>query len=482
MNVKSDFYYMVYEFLDALWRRRYLFCVTVAIIPVCALIVGVMMPKKYEATTSILVYESALLNPFLKDLAYSTELKKRITGLNVFINSPKVLEEVAIASNIINENSNPQAIEKVTESLAKSLSIKMLGSNVVSIKLTSNQPTDMVTVLTQVRNMFVARLLAPRTSSIKSSEEFLNQQIVKQSRKLSQAEEDYAIFKKNNAENLPSNSKLYSDQLQKVLIKINENATLLAGAQAELSTIRNNLVNANPLLGHLELELITTKADYEKLRVKYTEEHSKIKKLKRKIRALEEQKNQVVNEIKRLSNKGVKQYWNIALVSSTSSEQSKYQPLLVEQLQNLQRASSKVERIQNETAILKKQVIMIRNKIAGISLFEKRLNELKREVEVNQELYQKLKKRLVMASVTGDLGKFEQNNLVKVIELPQIPTKPTNKPLILFLIAGIVGGIMMGIGLVIVIEFLDGTVRQARVIENYTGVPVLCRIPRTILN
>jgi len=125
---------------------------------------------------------------------------------------------------------------------------------------------------------------------------------------------------------------------------------------------------------------------------------------------------------------------------------------------------------------------MIRNKIAGISLFEKRLNELKREVEVNQELYQKLKKRLVMASVTGDLGKFEQNNLVKVIEPPRIPTKPTNKPLFLFLIAGIVGGIMMGIGLVIVVEFLDGTVRQARVIENYTGVPVLCRIPRTILS
>lgn len=482
MVIKTDFYYILYDMLDALWRRRYLVCVTLLIMPLCATFVGSMLPKKYQATTSILVYESALLNPFLKDLAYSTQLKKRITGLNVFINSPTVLKQVAIDSGLVPTDASAYRVQEVAEKLAKSLSIKLLGSNVVSIKLTSSSPEKMVDILTQVRKTFITRLLAPQISSIQSSEKFLTEQIKKQATRLSRAEEQYALYKKNHAEHLPSNTTLYAQQLQKILIRINENETNLAGAEAEVATIRKNLLDSNPLVGHLEMELIKYKANYERLRTKYTSEHSQVKHVQRKIASLNRQKSIILAQIEKLSKEDIKQFWDIAITSTTSLTAEKYQPLLIEQLQNLQQANAKVNRIKKETAILVKQVVKTRKKIAGISLFEKQLNELKRDVEVNQELYQKLKKRLAMASVTGDLGKFEQDKLVKVIELPQVPSKPVNKPLIVFFILGVFGALAMGGGLVVLLEVLDNTVRQAKQVEQYTGVPVLCRVSKLNLD
>ena len=82
-----------------------------------------------------------------------------------------------------------------------------------------------------------------------------------------------------------------------------------------------------------------------------------------------------------------------------------------------------------------------------------------------------------MARVTGSLGSFESDKRVRVIDQPFTPTKPSNLPTIVFAIAGLFGGLFMGIGLAMVAEFTDHTIRRREQVERLLGAPMLARIP-----
>ena len=60
---------------------------------------------------------------------------------------------------------------------------------------------------------------------------------------------------------------------------------------------------------------------------------------------------------------------------------------------------------------------------------------------------------------------------------PQDPTISTSPPRILFVIAGIVAGLAIGIGLAIIAELLDQRVRTSSDFSGIANVPVLGRLP-----
>ncbi|MGR5541535.1 hypothetical protein ACPV5V_23585, partial [Vibrio campbellii] len=61
---------------------------------------------------------------------------------------------------------------------------------------------------------------------------------------------------------------------------------------------------------------------------------------------------------------------------------------------------------------------------------------------------------------------------------PYTPSTPSNLPTIIFVIAGLFGGIAMGIGISIIIELFDSTIRNASDIENLTDIPVITSLPK----
>jgi len=64
-----------------------------------------------------------------------------------------------------------------------------------------------------------------------------------------------------------------------------------------------------------------------------------------------------------------------------------------------------------------------------------------------------------------------------VIDKPFAPSKPSNYPLWLFLLAGIVGGLGLGCGLALVAELADASLRRSDQLAALIKAPVLSRIP-----
>jgi uncharacterized protein involved in exopolysaccharide biosynthesis len=171
------------------------------------------------------------------------------------------------------------------------------------------------------------------------------------------------------------------------------------------------------------------------------------------------------------------QLWDIAS-SSQLSELSDLQPLLVTQLHSLQLVRSRFESLKEETRSLTGMISDLEQEAHHFGDTAKTMYRLERDAQIKRQLYDELIQRYEMAQLTGSLGIFEQNKRVKVIDLPFTPSRPSNLPIIVFVVLGLICGAGLGVGIATLIELLDSSVRSVSEIETITGSQVITTIPR----
>lgn len=102
-----------------------------------------------------------------------------------------------------------------------------------------------------------------------------------------------------------------------------------------------------------------------------------------------------------------------------------------------------------------------------------RYNILQRELDTNRTLYDGLLQRYREIGIAGGVG----TNNVSVVDRAEQPVNPVApRPLINLALAGLLG-LMVGAGVVFILEFLDESLKTPIDIENKLGLPLLGSIP-----
>lgn len=102
-------------------------------------------------------------------------------------------------------------------------------------------------------------------------------------------------------------------------------------------------------------------------------------------------------------------------------------------------------------------------------------NILKREADTNRQLYDGLLQRLKEVSVAGGVG----TNNISVVDKAQIPQTMYKPVLKLNLAIACILGLLGGVGLALLFEYLDDTFKQPSDVERVLGVPVMGLIPES---
>ncbi len=105
------------------------------------------------------------------------------------------------------------------------------------------------------------------------------------------------------------------------------------------------------------------------------------------------------------------------------------------------------------------------------------LDELERTYEIIDTQYNAAEQRLASAQ-TGDLIETRsRGQRISVIEQPNIPSVPTKPNRVRIAAAGGVLGIAAGLGLILLLEFLNGAVRRPEDLERRFGISPFVTIP-----
>lgn len=461
--------------LNSAWRQRYVIVVPILILPFVGYFIGKVAPTNYVSHTSMLIQETAKMNPFLEDIAVSTMLKERLNALSTLLKSRHVLTAVAKEHGLIDDSMAPAERDYIISKLSSSLTVTQPGKDFLKISLTAPNPTGMKELLESISEHFIEQLLAPERSSIEDSSEFLKIHIEKRREELDIAENELADFKNRYASVTPEMQSQALGRLASLKQSYAEKKAELAGVERSLGSLDQQLSKTNPVVGKIEDQIIEIRSQLTLLKAKYTESHSAVQGKERELRRLENERS-ILLQMEQ-PNISSDQLWDIAS-SNKLKDLGEVQPLLVTQLQSLQLVRGRYESLTEETKSLKEMIARLEQEANRFGDNAKTMHRLVRNAEIKRQLYDELIQRYEMAQLTGSLGVFEQNKRVKIIDLPYTPSRPANLPAIVFVIAGLVAGIGLGAGVAILIELFDSSIRRKEEIEVITNAPVITHIPR----
>jgi len=140
---------------------------------------------------------------------------------------------------------------------------------------------------------------------------------------------------------------------------------------------------------------------------------------------------------------------------------------VVKGLQSGYEAALKSERLLEASVEKQKQVTLKTNEDSI------QYNILKREVDINRELYAGLLQR--MKEITVSAGLDSTN--IQVIDRAKIPRAPYRPRKQFNVLLGVVLGLSMGVGLAFFSEYLDNTLNTVEEVEDAFGLPILGVVP-----
>ncbi|WP_298441727.1 hypothetical protein [uncultured Ferrimonas sp.] len=403
---------------------------------------GELGDNRYRSHTVMLLQESALANPFLKDMSVAVQLKQRLSGLRALLGSRQLLQEVAEHSGLIDATSSEAEAAMVRAKLRDAVSMEVMGDSLVRLQVIWPQAALAQTILTSFSVSFQRRLMAPGQRAVEDSQRFLQVQLQRQEQSLNEVEQQLASFKQQNAALLPDLLGANNLALLEAETKIRQQRIAIEGAQSRLLSVKNQLASASPLMGEIEQRIVRTQTELAQLKGRYTPRHSAVKAVQARLSQLQSEKQRLLNAKPYDLEQHLDNLWQLASTIDSSEGQT---PILVSQLRQLQQAQNQLAGLQSELELLQQHRQRIGERMSQSAAVERKLAELERLALGRRELYQELLVRYEKARVTSELGMFEAPNKIQVIDAPNYPSRSLELPWFINVLFGLAGGLALGI-------------------------------------
>jgi hypothetical protein len=132
---------------------------------------------------------------------------------------------------------------------------------------------------------------------------------------------------------------------------------------------------------------------------------------------------------------------------------------------------------QAQIGLLKAQIAQDETRVAAMPAAQRLLAEKMRDYTVLKEQYEKLLAHREEAQIKSALDKTTARSMLSPIGVVAAEPSTSRVKLILMLVGGLAAGIGFGLGMVMLKEWTDPTVRYGWDVENAVGVPVLASLP-----
>jgi len=470
----TPFASMVPALLSEGRRRRLTMGVLFAIIALAALITGMLWPKKYEASTTILAQESSIISPLMEGAAQATANKNRASIARDVIFSRKVMSEILEAGGWM--ATHPSALEqdRIIEGIKSRTKVQMERDNLITISYADSNARRTYTVTRQFAQLFISESLASKQRESRDAYEFINSQVEAYRKKLTDAEDKLKAYRDANDDARPGSeadtnariSQLRS-QIETARMDLMERrsqegslASQLSG-ESEVSTVQT--VN-----GIYQTQMADLQGQLDKLLLTYTEEYPDVIRIRHQMQDL---RQQMAQEDQR------KAAAQLSGTPTTLDSHVQFNPAYQQirtQLANTRASTAAASaRLSASESMLQTEL----QRSARIANSENVVAELTRDYNVNRDVYQDLLKRRENARVSMNLD-AEQRGLTFLIQNPaMLPLMPSGLRFMHFSLAGLALALGVPIGLLFGLVKLDPRVRSVERLEQTTGLAVLASIP-----
>jgi polysaccharide chain length determinant protein (PEP-CTERM system associated) len=408
------------------------------------------------------------------------DLNQRLATMKQQILSRTRLEPIIQDFGLYKKDQEKLPMEELVGRLRKTITVTLVESmtetrNQVpgfTVTVVSDNPRLAQQICTQVTSMFIEESAKTMEQLTTNTTDFITRQLAQAKVKLDEQDSKLATFKRQFMGSLPEDEAANLNLLNGLNTQLEATTQALSRAQQEkafaesmlsqqLAAWQSTTTEKSPLT--LEMQLNDLQNQLVSMEARYTEDYPDVIKLK--------------NNIAQLKRK-------IADTHTADAQRPAAAPKDAIEPPNIQQLRAQIH--QNDLVIKDKTVqqeqvqAQIRTYQGRISLspsVEQQYKELTRDYQSSLDNYNDLLKKQTQSQIGKDLETQQQGEQFQVLDpasLPESPTFPDHK---LFGMGGLAGGLVIGVGIVLVMEMRDNTLRTERDVEFFLKVPTLAMVP-----
>jgi polysaccharide chain length determinant protein (PEP-CTERM system associated) len=504
LNTEKSF--NIHDYIEILLRRIWYIIIPFAIVISVATIYSFTAPKKYRATTLILVTPQKVPVDYVRPTVTS-RIEDRLQSIGQEIMSRTRLEQIIAEFKLYQNEAKTLAMEEIVELMRKDVRIEIRGKEgYFSIAYIGEDPRTVTMVTNKLASLFIEENLKLREQQAQGTTEFLALELNATKAKLDEQEKLITQFKRQFMYELPDQrdvnlsllgklqqqlqtigDALKSAQDRKLIIQkqLNEmrNMAAMLTDQAPMLTGQEDSPSSpsallRPKIGNPdEIRLDKLKNHLSELETRYKEKHPDILITKKQIADLEkklESAKAVTQEAK-----------DEPAASGVSKEKKKGEkmeagidPFYKEMEGQLAVTDLEIKRLKDEEARTKVKIAEYQTRLENIPVREMAMANLTRDYQNNKESYHSLLKKNQESQQAENLERRQKGEQFKVIDPARIPEKPFSPNIPRNLLFGVLLGMGLGFGMAFFKEQMDRSFRDAEDLETTLGFKVLANIPK----
>jgi uncharacterized protein involved in exopolysaccharide biosynthesis len=144
---------------------------------------------------------------------------------------------------------------------------------------------------------------------------------------------------------------------------------------------------------------------------------------------------------------------------------------------SLKRVEADVDALKVRREQLDDRITALRARVEATPRAEQELASLTRDYVQLRENYNGALRKEMDAEMARRLEEYWKGGYFRVLDPAHLPRAPIRPYGTLFLVGGLVGGILCGLALAFVADLLDRSIKSERELEELLGSPVLVTIP-----
>ncbi|MET0935689.1 MAG: XrtA system polysaccharide chain length determinant [Luteibacter sp.] len=451
-------------------RRRVAMGVTFAVIALLALGIGMVWPKKYEATTTILAQEASIITPLMEGAASATANKNRVGMARDVIFSRRVLDDVLQTGGWLAASPSPLQRDQLIEGIKARTKIVNSRDNLITITYFDSDPRRAFEVTRAFGQLFISESLASKQRESREAYEFINSQVEAYRTKLTDAEDKLKAYRDANADARPGSDVDTNSRISQLRTQIENNRLDYTQRQSQAAALASQLngeseVNAVQTVGGIySTQLADLQGQLDKLLLNYTDDYPDVIRLRHQIEDVRRQAQSA--DAQRAAGGPI-------ALDHASTMNPVYQQMRLQLAAVRGDAAASAARVGASESMLAAEL----ERSKRIANSENVTSELTRDYNVNRDVYQDLLKRRENARVSMNLD-AEQRGLTFQVQNPAVmPLVPSGLRFMHFGLAGLALSLVIPFGLLFAVARFDPRVRSVPQLERATGFPVLATIP-----
>jgi polysaccharide chain length determinant protein (PEP-CTERM system associated) len=467
------------------WQYRWLALKVAWAVSAIGWLLVYAMPEKYEAAARVYVDTRTPLRPLLQGVAADQDIESQLIMVRQALLGEPNLRRVAKQAGLLGESGTIESNKATISNMASQIAIDLepqpvrdprLPNTMYRISYRDSDRETAIKIVEMLLNAFVKDTLGTKLESAENAEAFLGDQLSQYRKRLTDAENTLAEFKRRNIGMVPGAEGGYFQRLDQEEANVQRVEAALRVAQSRKTELGKQLRGESPFVPSSQASpsarggaqapadtasrIQETQAQLDGLLLRFTDKHPDVVATRQ---TLEELKTRQLEEMEavRRGDPGV-----TAIAGVTTNPV--YQNI---QLQ-LHQTNVEIAALNGELGDYRANVASLRHALNTAPEVEAEYTRLTRDYEVTQMQYNALLQRFEQARVSEDA---QQTGIVEfqIVDPPTAPFQPVFPTRPHLLIAVLFLALLAGIGIVWLMRMLNPVFDNGRALEAAIGLPVI---------